>query len=98
MSSDSSQIEINQVENVSPNVVVETSDKKDKLIKVSGYLYGFRCNECREIYGSDYDKDNGICVVCRNKKRQETLNDRKERKKKLRDSSIKNRNKKNKKI
>jgi rRNA maturation endonuclease Nob1 len=29
------------------------------------YLYTKRCQKCGKMYGTDYPKDNGICVKCR---------------------------------
>jgi DNA-directed RNA polymerase subunit RPC12/RpoP len=67
--------------------------EKEKLPKVEGYDYSYKCSRCGVLYGSDSKNDNGVCVVCarKNKKKKDKENDKSDSKKlKKRDKNLKN--------
>jgi hypothetical protein len=51
----------------------KTDKEVVRELKELGYKYACKCLVCKKFYGSDFERDNGVCPKCRNKPEAKNL-------------------------
>ena len=50
--------------------MLNDNQKKEAIKQLESYKFLFCCKKCGIVYGSDFDKDSGICMKCSNYRRR----------------------------